>query len=57
MGAFLMAMAMIALENNYRVLAQAKAIHRADQLTDSLIICGDKGGVEIARVGEFLIVL
>ena len=57
MGAFLMAVAMVALENDDRVLPQAKAIHCIDQLSDSFVLCGEKRGIKIARVGENFVML
>ena len=57
MGAFLMAMAMIALENDNGILTQPKPVHRADQLAYSLVLRGEKRGVKIAGVGEVFVML
>jgi hypothetical protein len=51
------AVAVIALENNDRILTQSKPIHRADQLAYSLVLRGEKRRIKIAGVGEVFVML
>src|SRR6185436_5469611 len=57
MGALFGGMAVIGLENDNGLLAQTQLIDVFEQGTDAIIERGNKGGVEISRVREVLVVL
>ena len=52
-----MAVAVVALEDDDGVFTETVLAKGGEELADGFVVGGDKGGIEIARVGEIFVML